>query len=90
MPEVEESLRGVVDPLWVRDPRDTEGGSWGGEKRSCCCGRFSGVTLARGSVDGDMLGRRDCTKYIHRISIGRVKGLTTHIQARLQETFRTA
>ena len=55
MPELEESRRGVVDPRWVREPRDREGGSWGGEKRS-------GVTFARGSVDGDMLGRRDCTR----------------------------
>ncbi len=53
----------------MRDPRDREGGSWGGEKRSCCCGRFSGVTLARGSVDGDMLGRRDCTICTHQILI---------------------
>ena len=69
MPEVEESRRGVVEPLWVRDPRDREGGSWGGEKRSSCC-RFSGVTFARGSVDGDMLGRRDCTTCTAQGSLG--------------------
>ena len=65
MPEVEESRRGVVEPLWVREPRDREGGSWGGEKRSSCC-RFSGATFARGSVDGDMLGRRDCARCAHQ------------------------
>lgn len=66
MPVVVESLRGVVEPLWVRDPRDLSGGSCGGEKRSCCCCRFSGVTpFARGSEAGDMLGRRNC-KHSHK------------------------
>ena len=61
MPVVMESLRGVVEPLWVRDPRDMSGGSCGGEKRSCCCCRFSGASpVARGSDAGDMLGRRGC------------------------------
>ena len=60
MPVVVESLRGVVEPLWVRDPHDMSGGSCGGEKRSCCC-RFSGASpFARGSEAGDMLGRRNC------------------------------
>ena len=60
---VEESRRGVVEPLCVRDPRSEEGGSCGGLRRegSCCCCRLSGVTFTRGSVDGDMLGRRGCT-----------------------------
>ena len=57
-----ESRRGVVEPLCVRDPRSEEGGSCGGLNRegSCCCCRLSGLTCTRGSVDGDMLGRRGC------------------------------
>ena len=55
---VEESRRGVVEPLCVRDPRSEEGGSCGGLKREgCCCCRLSVLTFTRGSVDGDMLGR---------------------------------
>ena len=60
---VEESRRGVVEPLCVRDPRSEEGGSCGGLKRegSCCCCKLSGLTFTRGSVEGDMLGCRGCT-----------------------------